>query len=320
MRDLSHRLIHPFPVTLFSVVMGLAGLTIAYERAVPPLGLPAVVHTVLLGLVSAVFALVLALYALKVVLHPKAVLAELQHPIKLSFFATIPISFLLVSIAYHHHASPAIGEALWFIGAPTQLLMVLTALSRWIRHDFDLAHANPAWFIPIVGTLIVPVVGVDVASPFVAIFFFSIGMFFWLVFFTIILYRLIFHVALQKKSIPTLFIFIPPPAVGLVSYYRITGGLDLFAYALYSLTLFFLLLLLSMGTHFRLPRFFISWWAYTFPLAASAIASLLVYRVSHEPLLAWVSGACLVLATLVVARVAYATLKEAWHRKLLVED
>jgi len=154
----------------------------------------------------------------------------------------------------------------------------------------------------------------------VPIFFFAVGMFFWLVFFTIVLYRLIFHAPLQKKFVPTLFIFIAPPAVALIAYFRISGDVDLFAYVLYSLALFFLIVLLSMGRHFHMPRFFISWWAYTFPLAAFTIASMLLYEVTRESAFELLSIGGLALATLVIGYISFVTLQQAWRRTLLVED
>lgn len=320
MHDALNRLVKPFPIMLFAVVMGLAGLTIAVEKAAPLFGLPHWTYGVLLGLVSALFALILLLYALKIANFPDAVRAELHHPVKLNFFSTIPISFLLVSIAFYNEVNPLLGILFWYVGTPLQFVMLLFVFSRWIRHDFDLATANPAWFIPIVGTLLVPVVGVDVAPPFVSIFFFSIGLFFWLAMFSIIFYRLIFHAQLHQRFVPTLFIFIAPPAVALIAYFRITGVVDLFAYVLYSLALFFLLVLLSMGPHFRLPRFFLSWWAYTFPLAAVTIASTLLYEVGRDPVFGWLAGLCLALATFVVGYVSFATLREVRRGTLFAED
>ena len=73
---------------------------------------------------------------------------------------------------------------------------------------------------------------------------------------------------------PTLFILIAPPAVGFLSYLRLVGQLDAGAQFLYNFALFLTLLLLTQVRRFARLPFFLSWWAYTFPLAAMSVASM----------------------------------------------
>ena len=74
---------------------------------------------------------------------------------------------------------------------------------------------------------------------------------------------------------PSLLILVAPFAVGFTTYVTTTGTVDLFAEALYALMLFMLAVLLPRLSH--LPRccpFRVSWWAVSFPLAASASTAL----------------------------------------------
>ena len=74
------------------------------------------------------------------------------------------------------------------------LLFTFFILSSWMYHSHcDIKHANPGWFIPVVGNLFVPIGGVHFVSAEVGWFFFSIGILFWIVLMTIIFYRVIFH-------------------------------------------------------------------------------------------------------------------------------
>ena len=98
----------------------------------------------------------------------------------------------------------------------------------------DIHHSNPAWFIPIVGNLVVPVGGVGIFSNEILMFYFSIGIFFWIIMLSIILNRIIFHKQFAAKFMPTLFILIAPPSVGLLAYFKMFQTLDLFAVILYS--------------------------------------------------------------------------------------
>ena len=297
-----------FPITLYAVVMGLAGLTIAVEKAVLLFGLPVLGYQILLGLSSLLFVLITICYMLKLHRHPAEVLAEFDHPVKINFFSAFPISLLLLSIAFYNGYNPLLAMVLWYAALPVQVVLLLHTFSRWIRNDIDLAVLNPAWFIPIVGTIIVPVVGVDIAPLLVSVWFFAVGFFFWAALFTIKLYRLIFHKQIAHKFIPTLFILIAPPAVGMIAYFRITSTLDMFGYVLFSLALFFYILFLYMWRYFRMKQFFISWWAFTFPLDAMSIASMLLYEVTRHPFFALLSVVTIAIAALVIAYISVVTL------------
>lgn len=94
---------------------------------------------------------------------------------------------------------------------------------------------------------------------------------FWLVLLTVVVNRLIFHSPLPGRLMPTLFILIAPPAVGFISWTALSG-IDPFGRILFfSAIFFFLMMLPQLGKFARLP-FTLSWWAYSFPLAALTIA------------------------------------------------
>ncbi|MGE4511022.1 MAG: SLAC1 anion channel family protein [Sulfurimonadaceae bacterium] len=318
--DRHYRSLSYFPIQLFAVVMGISGLTIAFAKAYHTLGVPFAIYQGLLGLDTIVFLGILTTYIFKSLLRSEAVAKEFAHPIKSSFVATISISFLLVSIAYYDYM-PHLSIALWYIGAPLQLFFTLKILNFWINNQFKEVHSNPAWFIPIVGNVLVPVVGVDAAPVYVSIFFFALGMFFWIVLFTMVLYRIIFHHPMAKKLIPTLFIFIAPPAIGFVSYFRISyGSIDMVSMSLYFLALLTFFMLAFMIKKFDTKEFFISWWAYTFPLAALTIATIMLENVFKNDMLFYGSYFFLILTTFVVGFVAYRTVQEIKKEKICIEE
>jgi len=316
--EFSKRSLEHFPVQLFAVVMGLSGLAIVYAKAYHLLDMPYWIYFITLLIDTVLFLGIFIVYMLKWLVYPDAVKKEFYHPVKSSFMASIAISFLLVSIAYYDFA-PTVSILFWYIGTPLQLFLTLTVMRYWIRNDLKVIHANPAWFIPIVGNILVPVVGVDAAPIFVSLFFFSIGLFFWIVLFTIMMNRIIFHHPLAKKLIPTLFIFIAPPSVGFISYFRITmGSIDTFSVVLYFVALFTLFLLLFMVKIFDTKEFFISWWAYTFPLAAVTIATLLMYMTYRNTISYIGSVLLLLLTSLVVGFVTIKTLQACRAEKICI--
>lgn len=307
--ELNQRSLEHLPVQLFAVIMGISGFAIVFAKAYHLIAMPYWIYGTLLFVDTVLFLAIFIAYMFKWLLYPNAVKEEFFHPIKSSFMAAISISFLLVSIAYYDFA-PTVSILLWYIGAPLQLLFTLIILQYWIHNDLKIVHSNPAWFIPIVGNLLVPVVGVEAAPMGISLFFFALGLFFWMVLFTIMLNRIIFHHPLAKKLIPTLFIFIAPPAVGFISYFRITNGsIDMISMFLYFIALSIFILLLFMVRMYDTKKFFISWWAFTFPLAAITIATLMLHMALDNSVTYYGSIMLILLTTLVVGFVTLRTLQ-----------
>ena len=313
------RLAH-FPISFFSVVMGLAGLCIAWESAQTSFGLPFRLESALTPFTALVFGTLLTLYTLKTLQHPQSVMQELNHPVKLNFFPAISISLILLSIATLKIV-PSLSHVLWAIGTSLHLLFTLYVMNIWIHHDrFEIHHINPAWFIPVVGNVLVPIAGTAHGYFEISWFFFSIGILFWLVLFTIIIYRVMFHHPLPDKLMPTFFILIAPPAVGFISYTKLTGGLDNFAHVLYYCGLFLTLLLLTQAPRFTRLRFFLSWWAYSFPLAAITIASLRMFQLTGQQGFAAIGWLLLSCLTIVVTFLLYRTLRAIGGRSICLPE
>ena len=309
-----------FPISWFAVVMGLAGLTIAWHRAEATLELPLLISPWLLGITVAVFAVLALIYTAKTLRFSAAVKAEFNHPIKLSFFPTISIGMILLSIALLPYRMD-ISFILWSVGSALHLLFTLYVLSAWIHHThFEIQHMNPAWFIPIVGNILVPIAGVRHASPEISWFFFSIGLLFWLVLLTIIVYRMVFHQPLPAKLLPTLFILIAPPAVGFISWLQLNGELDAFGRILYYAATFLTLMLLTQAGRFVRLQFFLSWWAYSFPMAAITIATFLMYEQLHLPFFKWLAIVLLSLLTLIIGTLLFKTIQAIARKEICIEE
>ncbi|MCH9741911.1 MAG: SLAC1 anion channel family protein [Proteobacteria bacterium] len=270
------RLAH-MPISLFATVMGLAGLTIATQKA-ETMALFNIGAGYLLTLIStAVYALVLFFYILKGVRYTHAVVHEFQNPIRLSFFPASSIGLLLLSICYLPY-STILANGMWVLGAGVQLLFTLVILSNWMHHDkFQVQHSNPAWFIPIVGNILVPVAGIELGYSEISWFFYSIGLMMWLPLLAVLLNRFFFHPMLPSKLLPTLFILIAPPAVGFIAWIKLHHGvLDDTARILFYFALFTTLLLVAQAKYFIKVQFALPWWAYSFPVAAITIASMVM--------------------------------------------
>jgi len=285
-----------FPVALFSTVMGIAGLALAWQKAAHVLGWSGLVGQGLAALAGLVFLVVAGFYGTKLLRHWAAARAEAAHPVKMNFVPAISIGILLLATAWGRMA-PEVASWMWGLGAALHLVFTLRTMSAWIHHThFEIQHLNPAWFIPVVGNIIVPLAGVRFAPAEVSWFFFSIGLVFWIVLFAIVMYRLFFHAPLALRLTPTLFILLAPPSVGFVAYTGLSGGLDAFGRVLYYTALFLGLLFASNALRFFRVPFFVSAWAYSFPLAALTVATLTMAELSGLPAFRLL-GAALVLTT-----------------------
>ncbi|GEO80765.1 SLAC1 anion channel family protein [Pararhodospirillum oryzae] len=315
----AHWLMH-VPIPLFAMIMGLTGLGLAWRKAHDVLGVPGAVGESLLGFAATMFVLVAALYLSKAVRHFSEVKAEFNNPIRVNFFPTISISLLLLSIAALPYER-TLGLTLWGVGAALHLAATVYLIGRWITRAHEITMINPAWFIPVVGNIIVPLSGVKLGFIELSWFFFSIGLVFWIILFTIVFYRIVFHNPLPGRFFPTLFILVAPPGIGTVSYLALMGGqIDLFTRVLLYSGLFLTLLNFSMARHFLKVPFFVSWWAYTFPMAAITIATLEYnHHVPNDGITA-VSWTLLVVTTLIIASVFVRTTKALLGGELFVPD
>lgn len=300
------RLAH-FPASFFAMVMGMVGLSIAWDRAQTALRLDLAFVRWLLLASAVLFVVLLLAYGAKLALHRDAVLAELRHPVRLNFFPTISISLLLLAVALLP-TMPTMSHLLWYLGAAMQLSLTLYVVSTWMHgQQFELHHLTPAWFIPVVGNAIVPIAGIPLGHPELSWFFFSIGMLLWSMLLTIVFYRVLFHHPIDQRLMPTLFILVAPPAVGFIAYAQLSSTLDVFAHALYFAALFLSLLLFSQTARFLRLDFSLSWWAYSFPLAALSIASLVMYEQSGHVFFLYVGFGLLTLLSGIVLLLLTAT-------------
>jgi tellurite resistance protein len=309
-----------FPISWFATIMGLAGLTIAWHKTEAVYQLSLHPSQWLSYITLAAFVVVAAIYLMKLLAHREAVIAELNHPIRLSFFPAVSIALILLSIVFLQ-SLPAFSGVLWMVGVVIHLLFTLYVLNAWISHPrFEIKHINPAWFIPVVGNILVPIAGVHHVPVDISWFFFSIGLVFWILLFAMVLYRMFFHDPIPAKLVPTLFILIAPPAVGFVSYLKLNGELDNFGRILYFMGLFLTLMLFTQFTRFSRLQFFLSWWAYSFPLAAITVATLSMTEHSAWALYDILAIVLLVILNAVLLMLVVRTLKAIGRKEICVEE
>jgi tellurite resistance protein len=296
------------PVTMFTLVMGFGGTAVAWQRAASVVGAPAVIGRVLAWFALAVFTVVAVAYAVKVARFLPVVRAEWRNPVKMAFVPTGSIGLIIVSLGLLDVSRPP-SAVLWWTGAVLQFVLTLDILRTWIADPHVvLGHVHPAWFIPVVGNLVVPLAGVAHAPAGVNWYFFSLGLAWWLILLPLVVGRLVVGGALPAKLTPTLAVFVAPPAVAGLAWVRLGGHWsDPAGQLLLNVTVFQLLLLaVQARTLLRVP-FAISAWAYTFPLAAAASALMAAGGSGLGDVYVWLGTLVLAVLTVLVAVLATRT-------------
>ncbi|MFC4762723.1 SLAC1 anion channel family protein [Dyella koreensis] len=310
-----------WPISLFGAVMGLSGLALAWRLAARHEGAPGWIGDALAMLAWLVFGMLVVLQARRVLHESDVWMAELRHPVTGSFLGTFWISLLLLPMLL---PSPwlLMARALWVTGAFGMTAFAWFSVQRWIGARQELVHATPAWIIPVVGLLDIPL-----AYPLLGVpawhesmlFALAVGLFFAVPLFALVFSRLVFQESLPPVLQPTLLILVAPFAVGFSAYVAVMGQVDAFARALFYLTLFVLAVVLGrLPVMARKQPFQLSWWAVSFPLAASAAAALRFADAMPSPPSRFIAMGLLAFATVVIVALLLRTLKGVVRGETLI--
>lgn len=263
------------PVNLFASVMGIAGLSIAWRQASQEFGVTPLISAAAGILAIIVFLVLSAGYLVKAIQHPDTVRAEFRHPVAGNFFGTITIAILLLSSVVAQLNQP-LAQVIWIAGTIATIALCFTIASRLLQGKIDAGHAVPAWFIPGVATLDIAVAGGGMPMPWaheVNLFALAVGTMIALLFFTMIMSRMIHHEPLPAGMVPSLLILMAPFEVGFLAYTNFTQRVDTFSGLLFYFGLFIFLTLAPKVFRKGIP-FASGWWAISFPMAALASAAL----------------------------------------------
>ena len=299
------------PVSIFGAVMGLSGLCFAWRIADKLWGLNFGISEPVAVIAIGLFIILTVAFIVKFRNNPSLPIKELDHPVAGSFYATFIISLLLIPGLLLPYA-PALATLIWVIAALAMLLFAWYVLRKWLDHQQLPENAMPAWVIPIVGTLDVPIVGAHLhiyGIHEICMVFFGIGLVFTFILLTMIVSRLMFQAAIPTPMQPTLLILTGPLALAFTGYESLTGIQDVFATVIFYFNIFLFALLASKII--ILPKacpFFVSWLSVSFPMAAVTISAL--HYAEHRPGMSHmiIAAAFLFVTTLVIIFLAIQTL------------
>lgn len=307
----------------FATVMGLAGLALAWTAAAPKMGLAALWIARGVGTLALLaFLVLLVLFSRRGQLHPEALNADLLHPVRHAFIATLPVSLILLATLGHAlFGASVLFETLWLIACLLQFAVTVWVLSRWLRGNvpggFQWPGVTPVLIIPVVGNVLAPLAGVALGQHEWAIAQFGVGVFLWPVVVALIFARIGAQGLWPERLLPAGFITVAPPAVIGLALLPLGAG-QVWAQACWGIALFFLLWAAqALRAMIDLP-FSMAWWATSFPLAAFAALTLKLAPTGQP--FALLAVPLLALATLAIAWLCLQTVRGLQQGTLLVPE
>jgi len=255
--------------------MGLAGLSLAWQRAVPLMGAAAGTVALAVGvLATLVFAALAIATVLRARRHPEAWAEDRRHPVRSSFIATLPIAvILLATVAVAAGFDGMATHAAWWAGSMSQLALTTWVLGRWWNGreagGLQWSGVTPALIMPIVGNVLVPLAGVPLGHGEWSAAQFGIGLLFWPVVLILLVVRLAVQGPWPDRLRPTSFIVIAPPAaVGLATLQM--GAPAMLAWVFWGMAAFSGLWAATQLRRIAALPFGLPHWGLSFPLAALA--------------------------------------------------
>lgn len=353
---------HPTPLKFlmpgwFSVVMGLAGLALAWHSAEAALGSSATGVSLVFGVVAVlVFVALLGLSVLRASRFPAALAEDLRHPVRHAFVAALPVAtLLLVTLGVALAGTHPVLDALWWLAALGQLWATVWVLKRWLVatpvppapqsstpaalqgliQGASLSPAKPAapapsapafWptvtpvlFIPVVGNVVAPLAGLALGHSVWAMAQWGVGLLLWPVVLGLLLVRRAVQGPLPDRLLPTWFITVAPPSViGLVAV-QLHAPLAVVA-ACWGMALFFLLWVASIAQQAVNQPFSLTFWAVSFPLAAFTTLTLRLAALAESGGLQMAGTLLLALTSLVVFGLCLGTVRGLRDGSLLAPE
>lgn len=290
-------IIKNFMPSWFASVMGtgiLAMTSLFYSTYIPVLK---DVAQYLVYFNISLFVVLLIPWILRWILFPEDATADLNHPVLANFYATIAIAMLVLAANFIVVLNNIlVGQVFWFAGTfATIFFAVIVQYKMFQSEKPTLDHINPAWFIPPVGLIVIPIAGGLLINEFsgtmqefvifLNYFGWGAGFFIYLALLAICMYRFILHKPLPNTIVPTLWITLGPIGAGIVSlialiqntaFITIKEPFLVFCLLFWGFGIWWLFLAISITLNYKkrdqLP-YALSWWAFTFPLGAYVAAT-----------------------------------------------
>ncbi len=286
-----------FTPSWFASIMGTGILAVTssfYAVYIHPLQLLA---KILFVLNVFMFIILLIPWLLRWIFFTNQALNDLNHPVITNFYPTMSVGMLVLASDFLMIGDNFfIAKVLWILG--TFLTIIFSLLIPYIifkENKVKIDHINPAWFIPPVALIVIPIAGSNFIDNQVFIFVnyygWGSGFFIYLALLAICMYRFILHNPLPNTLAPTIWINLGPIGAGTVSLISLINHSSfimykepfwVFGFIFWGFGVWWFFIAVIMTLHYisklKLP-YAMSWWAFTFPLGAYVAASHTISKI-----------------------------------------
>lgn len=296
----------PFPVPLsyFSMPLGTAALGLSWRYGASAGLAPAWVGEAILLFAAALWLPLLAAYAVKIWRFRPAFFADLQDLVQCCFLSMIPITTMLFALAVLPYAR-GLAVGMIAVGIVGQLAFAMYRGAGLWRGTHSLAATTPVVYLPTVAAAFVSTSALAALGLHdYAQLFLGMGMFSWMSLESAILLRLRVEQALAPAVRGIVGIQLAPPFVGCGAYFAVNGGaVDAFALMLMGYGILQALFLARLLPWLLAEGFFMSFWGFSFGLAAMTGCGLHLLATGTMPALgmAFVAIGSSLIALLLVA-------------------
>ncbi len=300
------------------------------------------------------FLILIIPWTLRWFLYPADVRHDLSHPVSAAFFPTMPISMLIIGIALEKIGAGIFSESLlwnilqtlWVVGSAGILIFTLTILNDFFhKTEVQWETSTLGWLIPPVSALLVPVLGISLATHFqgttwgvlnlmTSLIFTGFGSILFILVMSLVFIRYIFHPMPPAHLAPTLWVGIAPTSILTIIALKFTKPLALFFEATpeieetlnflskplgvmfwgFALFWFLLAVVITLGVHQKSSvPFALSWWAFVFPVGAFTVATGVLFQAIPLAFFQWIGLSALSFLLILWLVVAANTLIGVWR-------
>ena len=304
------------PPNLFAIALGIAGLALAWQAAVPVFGIPQAVPDALSVLGAAVWLVLVGAYQAQ---GPRIIRADLRDPVLSPFISAAALTAMILSAALAKDAFAA-GRMLVIV-----FLAVTIALGGWLTGQWPTGgiepdSVHPGYFLPTAaGGLIGASAAAQVHLHALAEASFGIGAICWVLLASTILNRLFTRPALPSALVPTMAIELGVAGVAGTAYFAVAGRTVTFmACALGGYAVLMALVQVRLIPVYRRLSFTPGFWSFAFAYAAAVSDALVWLAITKPPAATGYAIVVIALLTAFVSWIAFRTVLLAVRGRLLL--
>ena len=288
------------PPNLLAITLGIAGLALAWDAAVPLLGTAQLVPDVLNVLDAALWVVLVGAYLVQ---GPRVIMADLRDPIVSPFVSAAALTAMLLSAAPAKEAFAA-GRVLVIVCVAVTIVIGGWLTGQWMTGGTEPDSVHPGYFLPTAaGGLIGANAAAQVHLHALAEASFGIGVICWVLLSSMIMKRLFAGPALPSALVPTMAIELGVATVAGSAYFAVAGRtVSFMACALGGYAVLMAVVQVRLIPVYRRLSFTPGFWSFAFAYAAAASDALGWLAISRPP---GTTGYAIVVITLLTGFVAW---------------